>query len=249
LLAQMASAMFGALSSSPPGVQAPVNIAPAGSPLVSPAGFGPSVPGTPIPQGQIPGANLIPASPTPVLSLANRAPALLPVAPAANGVPDKLHGAIPAYEPRQGGALQGVAPDDAIAGLFIDEWSETLPDGEQTTGMAFHFDAPGARPPQAVLLAVPADPAADAWTLDALLATVTEAMALARLRAVRPQDLQGLGLILPGLFLSNNYRRDVPSVDFSKMLATSLDKLRAVAGIAGAGTAATMAEGKGIVSS
>jgi hypothetical protein len=146
-------------------------------------------------------------------------------------------------------ALQAVAPDDAIAGLFIDEWSETLPNSEQTTGMAFHFDAPGARPPQAVLLAVPADPAAEAWTLDALLATVTEAMALARLRAVRPQDLQGLGLILPGLFLSNNYRRDVPSVDFSKMLATSLDKLRAGAGNAGAGTPATMAEGKGLVSS
>ena len=30
-----------------PGVQAPANIAPPGSPLVSPAGFGPSVPGTP----------------------------------------------------------------------------------------------------------------------------------------------------------------------------------------------------------
>ncbi|PMZ18030.1 cysteine desulfurase, partial [Pseudomonas sp. FW306-02-F08-AA] len=60
------------------GVQAPVNIAPAGSPLASPAGFGPSVPGTPFPQGQVPGANLAPASPTPVLSLAHRAPALLP---------------------------------------------------------------------------------------------------------------------------------------------------------------------------
>ena len=43
-------------------------------------------------------------------------------------------------------------------------------------------------------------------------------MALARLRAVRPQDLQALGLILPGIFLSNNFKQDVPSVDFSKML-------------------------------
>ena len=60
------------------GVQAPVNVAPPGSPLASPAGLGPSVPGTPLPQGVAPGANLLPASPTPTLSLANRAPALLP---------------------------------------------------------------------------------------------------------------------------------------------------------------------------
>ena len=110
LLAQMASAMFGALPSAPLGVQAPGNIAPAGSPLASPAGFGPSMPGTPIPQGQIPGTTLIPASPTSVLSLGNRIPALLPVAQAGNGVPDKAHSALPAYEPRLGGAVLGVPP-------------------------------------------------------------------------------------------------------------------------------------------
>ena len=92
----------------PPGVQAPANIAPPGSPLVSPAGFGPSVPGTPIPQGQVPGTNLIPASPTQVLSLGNRAPALLPHATSANGVPDQVTSAVPAYEPRFGSGLLGV---------------------------------------------------------------------------------------------------------------------------------------------
>ena len=122
VLARMATELFaakpfGAGASllpplSVPGVQAPANIAPPGSPLVSPAGFGPSVPGTPIPQGQIPGTNVLPASPTHVLSLANRAPALLPVAPAGNGVPDKLFSAGPAYEPRSGGSLLGV-PEQA----------------------------------------------------------------------------------------------------------------------------------------
>ena len=90
------------------GVQAPVNIAPAGSPLASPAGLGPSVPGTPFPQGQVPGANLAPASPTPVLSLAHRAPALLPHATAANGVPDTVVTAVPGYEPRFGSGVLGV---------------------------------------------------------------------------------------------------------------------------------------------
>ena len=115
VLARIATEMFAAPPFSPHGVQAPGNIAPPGSPLVSPAGFGPSVPGTPIPQGQIPGSNLIPGSPTQVLSLGNRAPALVPAAQAGNGVPDKALSAIPAYEPRTGGALLGV-PESPDAG-------------------------------------------------------------------------------------------------------------------------------------
>jgi len=107
----MASAMFGTLpgeQARTAGVQAPVNLAPAGSPLVSPAGFGPGVPGTPIPQGQVPGTNLIPASPTPVLSLAHRAPAQLPHAVAGNGLPDNVVTQLPAYEPRFGSGVLGV---------------------------------------------------------------------------------------------------------------------------------------------
>ena len=133
-LARMASALFAALPGTPPsavpgvgqttpiaGVQAPVNIAPPGSPLASPAGLGPSVPGTPIPQGTIPGANLLPASPTPVASLVHRAPALLPHAPAGNGVPDKAFSALPGYEPRFGGAVLGVPEaSGAVPYYFLD---------------------------------------------------------------------------------------------------------------------------------
>jgi len=111
LIASMASALFGALpgeQARAPGVQAPVNLAPAGSPLVSPAGLGPGVPGTPIPQGQVPGTNLLPASPTPVLSLAHRAPSLLPHAQAGNGLPDTVVTQLPAYEPRFGSGVLGV---------------------------------------------------------------------------------------------------------------------------------------------
>lgn len=116
----MANAMFASLPGAAPaslpgvanglvpGAQFPVNVAPPGSPLVSPAGFGPSVPGTPIPQGQIPGANVLPASPTQLPSLANRAPALLPHAVAGNGVPDTVLSVAPAFEPRLGGTVLGV---------------------------------------------------------------------------------------------------------------------------------------------
>ncbi|NVM79051.1 cysteine desulfurase/selenocysteine lyase [Duganella sp. SG902] len=113
-----------------PGVQAPANVAPAGSPLASPAGLGPSVPGTPIPQGQLPGTNLIPASPTQLPSLANRVPALAPSAQAGNGVPDKVYSSAPAYEPRGGSNVLGVPAlnlggqrqADAPAYYFLNEW-------------------------------------------------------------------------------------------------------------------------------
>jgi cysteine desulfurase / selenocysteine lyase len=138
ILARMASAMFSALPGTPPdsvpgvasglvpGAQFPANVAPAGSPLASPAGFGPSVPGTPFPQGQVPGANLVPASPTQVPSLANRAPALVPHAVAGNGVPDSVLSVAPAFEPRSGGTVQGVpqlngaaAPQAAASSFYF----------------------------------------------------------------------------------------------------------------------------------
>ncbi|MBB3637351.1 cysteine desulfurase/selenocysteine lyase [Variovorax sp. BK613] len=138
ILARMASAMFSALPGTPPesvpgvasglvpGAQFPANVAPAGSPLASPAGFGPSVPGTPFPQGQVPGANLVPASPTQVPSLANRAPALVPHAVSGNGVPDSVLSVAPAFEPRSGGTVQGVpqlngaaAPQAAASSFYF----------------------------------------------------------------------------------------------------------------------------------
>ena len=168
VLARMANALYAALPGTPPsslpslgsagspaGVQAPVNIAPPGSPLVSPAGFGPSVPGTPIPQGIAPGANLLPASPTPLASLAHRAPALLPHAQAGNGVPDTVVSALPAYEPRLGGAVLGV-PEASGASAHQ---AATHP----ATGAApFYFLSPGYGAPSAGGVGTDARPSADA---------------------------------------------------------------------------------------
>ncbi|WP_420839404.1 family 2A encapsulin nanocompartment cargo protein cysteine desulfurase [Comamonas aquatica] len=113
----MATALFRSLPGSatpqPPstaafGAQPPTTWAPGGSPLASPAGFSPNVPGTPIPQGQIPGTNLLPSAPGTVLALGHRAEALRPHAVAGNGVPDQAFAALPAYEPRLGHATDGV---------------------------------------------------------------------------------------------------------------------------------------------
>jgi cysteine desulfurase/selenocysteine lyase len=84
------------------------NPAPPGSPLAGPGGFGTGVPGTPIPLGQAPGINLVPASHSSVLSLGQRAPSLLPHAQAQNGLPDQVVTVAPALDGRLGGAALGV---------------------------------------------------------------------------------------------------------------------------------------------
>ena len=123
-LTQMANALFAAAPGFPigvPGVQAPANIAPPGSPLSSPAGFGPNVPGTPIPQGHIPGANVLPSSPSSVLNQGHRVPSLLPQAQAGNGVPDKALAITPALEPRMGAALLGGPERAGTPFYFLDQ--------------------------------------------------------------------------------------------------------------------------------
>ncbi|MFM0593620.1 family 2A encapsulin nanocompartment cargo protein cysteine desulfurase [Paraburkholderia dilworthii] len=124
VLASLANAFFAALpgqsaqaGGGAPGVAgtlpltAPVtseigNPAPAGSPLAGPGGTGTGVPGVPgaaLPQGHLPGGNLLPSAPTQVLSLGNRAPALAP-----NGLPDSVVTVAPALDARFGGAALGV---------------------------------------------------------------------------------------------------------------------------------------------
>ena len=107
-------------------------------------------------------------------------------------------------------ALDGGA---AIAAFVCDEWPEFVPDPFQTAGIGFHYDAPGARPPQSILLALPPRLGQDAWSFDDAVDVIHEAFDLARLRGVRPRDLAGgLGAVLPGNYLPHTYTDDLPSV-------------------------------------
>jgi hypothetical protein len=108
-----------------------------------------------------------------------------------------------------------------LAGVFCDAWPEAVPSREETTGMTFHYDAPGARPPQAILIAVPPlppappfgstapPPSTTPWSVDSLLETVIEARRLAPIRGVSPADLRWLGTTLPPLWMPS-----APSLDF-----------------------------------
>ena len=53
--------------------------------------------------------------------------------------------------------------ETALQGLVLDEWSEVIPKQDQTTSVTFHYDAPRARAPQAMLLLTLID-AEPAWT-------------------------------------------------------------------------------------
>lgn len=138
------------------------------------------------------------------------------------------------------GGLDGVAADTAIAGLLVDEWAEFIPDPFQTAAVGFHYDAPGARPPQSIILALPPRANQENWNFDEIVDVIHEARDLATLRAVRPRDLEGgLGLLLPANYLPQSYTDDLPSVQLLKLRRDAAQRIRTFADVS-----ATIALGK-----
>jgi hypothetical protein len=94
---------------------------------------------------------------------------------------------------------------DAAAGcalIVVDEFAEAVPSEAATTGLAFGFDAPAARPPQSVLLAVPPVPG-QAWSVDALAGVIGETIDLAKIRMVDLSSVAWAGRFLPALYLTD----------------------------------------------
>ncbi len=104
--------------------------------------------------------------------------------------------------------LDSADPANAVSGV-VDQWQETLPgrwspDGSVDRAIsataAFGFATPGARPQQAILLAVPPSPDID-LDLPLLRQVLTETRLLVRVRALRGRDLGPLGALLPSALL------------------------------------------------
>jgi hypothetical protein len=110
----------------------------------------------------------------------------------------------------------GFDASSPLAGLLVDDWVETLPSPTETTGLAFHFDQPDARAPNAVLIAVPPD-ARRPWDLATLEKILLEAFDLAKIRAVDTEALAGLGQFLPALFFTFNTDNRTVSTDFTRV--------------------------------
>ena len=93
-----------------------------------------------------------------------------------------------------GPGLDDVSPTVAVA--LVDAWTDQVPASTHTTHAAFGFNAPKTRAPQAVLLAVPPDPARRLQG-EALLDAVLGVRELARARGARPTDRAGLPAATP----------------------------------------------------
>ena len=99
-------------------------------------------------------------------------------------------------------ALGDLDADQGIAVLVIDEFVEVVPAEETTTALSFAFDAPGARPPQTMLLAVPPVPGA-AWTVDTLADVIGETVDLAKIRMVDLSAVAWAGRFVPTIYLTD----------------------------------------------
>lgn len=98
--------------------------------------------------------------------------------------------------------LGTVDPAAGVSLLVVDDIAEVVPSTETTTSVAFGFDAPGARPPQSVLLAVPPVPG-QAWTLDGLAEVVLDTLDLAQVRMVDLSSVAWAGRFVPTIHLTD----------------------------------------------
>jgi hypothetical protein len=101
--------------------------------------------------------------------------------------------------------LHAPDPIDAATGvalLVVDEYTEVVPAASTTTGISFGYDAPGARPPQSILLAVP--PVTDIpWSVDSLAGVIGETLDLAKIRMVDLSSVAWAGRFIPTIYLTD----------------------------------------------
>ncbi|MFB7512397.1 hypothetical protein [Streptomyces sp. NPDC056144] len=122
-------------------------------------------------------------------------------------------------KPRTGLVLDlapGFDPARAVCGLAIDEWTEVVPNAEETTAIAYHAETPGQAAPQSILLAVAPSGTAQ-WGTGLVEETLLDTLELARVRAVDIEALSGVGQFLPALAFPLNRDGETASTDFSRL--------------------------------
>ncbi|MEO8452937.1 MAG: hypothetical protein ABI647_24320, partial [Gemmatimonadota bacterium] len=120
-------------------------------------------------------------------------------------------------------SLGGIDPVAGTAVLMIDEFVEVVPSAATTTAVSFGFDAPGAGPPQSVLLAVPAS-LGTSWTIDSLARVVGETIDLAKIRMVDLSAVAWAGRFVPATYLTDgdiSSGLDFPFKDIVKLANTN----------------------------
>ncbi len=107
-------------------------------------------------------------------------------------------------------AVDAAAP---LVGLVLDEWSERVPTAKEVTGLAFHHDAPGARAPQSMLLAMPTAPDG-VWSVDQVVDAVDQAFHVATTRTL-PWGQVRDGHFLPATYVPFNSAGATASTDLT----------------------------------
>jgi hypothetical protein len=93
-------------------------------------------------------------------------------------------------------------------GVLVDEWVEVVPHPVAATSVAYQAEAPTARAPQTILVALAPDPA-KGWDEDTVVDLAREALSWARLRLVDAERGAWLGRMLPAVLLPDGDATDV----------------------------------------
>jgi hypothetical protein len=103
------------------------------------------------------------------------------------------------------------------SGLLLDEWTESIPDPNVTTGIAMNYDDPNNEAPQSLLLAVTPE-IKGSWLWNDLMDTLNETLDMAKKRAVEPDMIQQtiLSQVLPAIMAPVNGTSAAPGLDFGR---------------------------------
>jgi hypothetical protein len=108
------------------------------------------------------------------------------------------------------------AHQNNYAGLLIDEWPERISSTQENAAVAFHYEEPKARAPQALLLGVCPDDRR-VWDDDLVLGILQETLDLAKIRTVDLDSVQQVGQILPALYFAMNLQGATVSTKFAQI--------------------------------
>jgi hypothetical protein len=111
------------------------------------------------------------------------------------------------------------ATNQVWAGMFLDDWTEVIPDEVETTAVGFHYDDPGAEAGQAVLLVIPPGEA-QTWDITTFANVLNETADLAKVRAVDLELLPALGQLLPAIYLATDLEDNTISTNLATKLMT-----------------------------
>lgn len=84
------------------------------------------------------------------------------------------------------------------AGIVIDEWTDIIPNREETTGISFHHNQPNAKAPQCLILGL-SPQITGSWSWNDIVDMLNETFELAKARGLSYEQISGtaLGQILP----------------------------------------------------